>query len=387
MTRLLISSLPGELRAALLDGGRLADLWVERGRSGGAVGDIHRAKVKRLDRKAGAAFCDIGMEEDGFLPLDAAPAGLSEGDALTLRVTRAASGGKGAKLTRHDEALPPGLGTQGGPSLLLRANDPVAALAGQGAAGSAPPEEILTDDPAMLNRLKRLLDPAQAASLKLYSGAQPLFEAEGVEPQIEALLSPEVALPGGGRLWIEPTRALVAIDVDRVSAASAEAVNLEAAREIARQLRLRALAGLIVIDFLDPEGPEARKALRAALEAALANDTAPMELQRLGGNGVLVMTRARRRPALHECLAEPGEAWRPTPETQAYAALRAALSAGLAEPAKRPRLLVTPALAAVLDGSAAEAVMAVGKRLGRPLEVAPRPARPEDDRGFSLVLE
>jgi ribonuclease G len=385
MNRVLISSLPGELRLARLVDGRLAELRVERGRGGGEAGDLHMGRIKRLDRSQKAAFCDIGLGQDGFLPLDEAPKSLSEGDLLPLQVRRAASEGKGPKLSLFRGQMPPGLERQGAPCLLLRADDPVLALK----EGEAP-EEILLDDPALLRRLQRLLGEGQAAladRLKLYSGLVPLFEAEGLEPEVEALLQPEVPLPGGGRLWIETTRALVAVDVDRGKAASARAVNLEAAREIARQLRLRQLSGLIVIDFLDPEGPEPRKELRGAFEAALAGDPAASELKRLGGNGVLMMTRQRLRPALHERLCEPGQAWRPSAGTQAFTALRAALAAGLGNPGKRVRLEAAPEVLRALEGEAAEALAAVEQRLGAPLERREAGALPGGDRGFELVIE
>ncbi len=385
MNRVLISSLPGDLRLVRLVEGRLEQARVERGRGGGEAGDLHLARIKRLDRALKAAFCDIGEERDALLPLDAAPRGLSEGDLLPLLVRRAASAGKGAKMAAYKGELPPGLAQQTAPCLLLRANDPVAALIGE-----SEPDAVLLDDPAMLRRLTRLLSetrPDLVERLSLYSGTRPLFEAEGVQEAFEALLSPQVALPGGGRLWIEPTHALVAIDVDRGSAASPGAVNLEAAGEIARQLRLRELAGLIVIDFLDPEGPEDRRELRDRLEQALAPDAAASELQRLGGNGVLVMTRQRLRPALHESLAESRASWRPTPETLAFDALRAALAAGLQAPGKSLRIEAAGAVLRALDQAARDARLAVEQRLGATLHVREAAAAGEDDRGFSLVIE
>ena len=91
MSRVLISSLPGELRLARLENGRLAELRIEYGRGGGETGDIHLGRVTSLDRKIKAAFCDIGQEEDAFLPLAGAPQGLSEGDLLPLVVMFAAA--------------------------------------------------------------------------------------------------------------------------------------------------------------------------------------------------------------------------------------------------------------------------------------------------------
>ncbi|WP_455372364.1 ribonuclease E/G [Limibacillus halophilus] len=386
MSRVLISSLPGELRLARLENSRLAELRIEYGRGGGETGDIHLGRVTSLDRKIKAAFCDIGQEEDAFLPLAGAPQGLSEGDLLPLVVTRAASGGKGPKVEPWGGPLPESLSAQKTPTLLLRANDPVTALLED----SDTPEEVLLDDPALLNRLKRLLGeerPALLERLALHSGATPLFESRGVEAEIEALLQPEVPLAGGGRLWIEPTHALTAIDLDAGGSASPAKVNLAAVGEIARQIRLRALAGIIAIDFLDPEGPEERTALRQALEEALAGDPARCELQRLSGTGLLLMTRQRLRPALHEILCEQGRAWRRAPRSQAYEALRALRSAALETPQKRPVLYVSPALRSLLEGEAGEALAAVETTLGQAVELRPLSNRATDDRAFEPVLE
>ena len=128
MRRVLLSSLPGDLRLARLEEGRLVELRVERGRGGGETGDLHLGRVKRLDRAQKAAFCDIATGQDALLPLEEAPKALSEGDLLTLQVRRAPSGGKGAKLSVFSGALPPGLESQSAPCLLLRADDPVLAL-------------------------------------------------------------------------------------------------------------------------------------------------------------------------------------------------------------------------------------------------------------------
>jgi ribonuclease G len=386
MTRLLISSQPGELRLARLERGNLIDLRVEYGRGGGEAGDLHLGRVLALDRKTAAAFCDIGLEGEAFLPLDKAPKGLSEGDLLPLRITRAASGGKGPKAEPYRGDLPGSLAGQSAPCLLLRANDPVAALLEE----SLPPEEILLEEAAMLARLQRLFGekrPELAARLKLHGGSLPLFESEGIEARIEALLRPEVPLEGGGRLWIEPTRALVAIDVDSAGAADPRKVNLAAAHEIARQLRLRGLAGLIAVDFLDPEGPEARAELRGAFEEALGGDPTPSELQRLSGEGVLLLTRRRLRPALHEVLAEPGEAWRPSARSQAFTALRAVKAGALSAPGKRPLLRADPAVLRLLEGEAKAALESLEKTLGAPLRLSPLPAPPEGAAPFELVLE
>ena len=386
MRRLLVSSLPGELRLALLDEGALADLRVEHDRQGGEAGDIFSARISHLDRKLKLAFCDLGGEEDGILPLGEAPVGISEGDRLILRVQRAPSLGKGPKLAIWQGKLPGGIEQNRAPGLLLRGGDPVLALL----EGGQDPGEILLDDPAMLQRLKRLLSgsaPQLLERLRLYSGKRPLFEQEGIEEEIEKLLRPEVSLAGGGRLWIEPTRALVAVDVDAAGAADPGKVNQEAARELARQLRLRNLSGLIAIDFLDPGGPEARRSLREIFEAALAQDPAATELQRIGGDGVTLLTRQRLRPALHELLCDRQRAWRLSLRCEGFAALRLAVAEGLENPGRQIVILAAERLLDLFAGPLAPAAEAAGKRLGQPLVFRAKSAAEADDRPFELVLE
>ena len=386
MRRLLVSSLPGELRLALLDEGALADLRVELDRQGGEAGDIFSARISHLDRKLKLAFCDLGGEEDGILPLGEAPVGISEGDRLILRVQRAPSLGKGPKLAIWQGKLPGGIEQNRAPGLLLRGGDPVLALL----EGGEDPGEILLDDPAMLQRLKRLLSgsaPQLLERLRLYSGKRPLFEQEGIEEEIEKLLRPEVSLAGGGRLWIEPTRALVAVDVDAAGAADPGKVNQEAARELARQLRLRNLSGLIAIDFLDPGGPEARRSLREIFEAALAQDPAATELQRIGGDGVTLLTRQRLRPALHELLCDRQRAWRLSLRCEGFAALRLAVAEGLENPGRQIVILAAERLLDLFAGPLAPAAEAAGKRLGQPLVFRAKSAAEADDRPFELVLE
>ena len=242
----------------------------------------------------------------------------------------------------------------------------------------------------MLQRLKRLLSgsaPQLLERLRLYSGKRPLFEQEGIEEEIEKLLRPEVSLAGGGRLWIEPTRALVAVDVDAAGAADPGKVNQEAARELARQLRLRNLSGLIAIDFLDPGGPEARRSLREIFEAALAQDPAATELQRIGGDGVTLLTRQRLRPALHELLCDRQRAWRLSLRCEGFAALRLAVAEGLENPGRQIVILAAERLLDLFAGPLAPAAEAAGKRLGQPLVFRAKSAAEADDRPFELVLE
>ena len=161
-----------------------------------------------------------------------------------------------------------------------------------------------------LGYLERL-DPALASRVRVHDGPGPLFDDEGIHVEIERALRSRVWLPSGGTVVIEPTEALVSIDVNtgkNVGTARPEETiletNLEAADEIARQLRLRDLGGIVVVDFIDMERAEHRSRVVEALTAALARDTARTKVFGLSPLGLLQLTRKRTRPGLRSSLTE-----------------------------------------------------------------------------------
>jgi Rne/Rng family ribonuclease len=251
---------------------------------------------------------------------------------------------------------------------------------------------VVADDAALLKRLK---DGAEAATcdFDFHSSATPLFAAEGLEEEIEALLTPRAELPDGGFLLIEPGQTLTAIDVNAGrhdgrggAAAQAREVNLAAVAPIARQLRLRALSGLIVVDFLALARPEDRKALTAALRQAVADDPEPCQVFGLSPSGLLEMTRRRGCAPLHEVLCRPcglgGRGWEKSPETLAFDALRHTLAGCLGQVVTRITLHAAPAVAAALKEAQAPALAAVEQRLGRSVHILPDPLVPT----YQLVL-
>lgn len=148
----------------------------------------------------------------------------------------------------------------------------------------------------------RNLDPAMAASVRLHTGDLPLFEAHGLDDVIERAMRPRVWLKSGGYLVIEPTEALVSIDVNTGKYVGGKhpeetilKTNLEAAAEIGRQLRLRDLGGIIVVDFIDMQRSESRHQVTEALPAALKSDPARTRIGGLSEFGLLQMTRKRTR--------------------------------------------------------------------------------------------
>lgn len=153
----------------------------------------------------------------------------------------------------------------------------------------------------------RMLMPSHAKNVQPYRDPIPVFGRFGVEPQLDAMFSPQVTLKSGGYLVINQTEALVAIDVNSGRSTrehniedTALATNLEAAEEVARQLRLRDLAGLIVIDFIDMEEAKNNKSVERKLKDCLKNDRARIQVGRISHFGLMEMSRQRIRTGVLE---------------------------------------------------------------------------------------
>ena len=180
----------------------------------------------------------------------------------------------------------------------------------------------------------RMLMPAHARKVVLWNNPQPLFAHQAVEAQLDSMLVPTVQLRSGGYLVINQTEALVAIDVnsgrstrERGIEETALKTNLEAADEVARQLRLRDLAGLIVIDFIDMESRRNNTAVEKRMKDALKDDRARIQLGSISSFGLFEMSRQRLRPSLAETSFAPcphcgGTGHVRSTETSALAVLR-----------------------------------------------------------------
>jgi ribonuclease E len=159
----------------------------------------------------------------------------------------------------------------------------------------------------------RMIMPSHAKNVQLYTEDQPIFSRFSVESQLDSMFSPQVTLPSGGYIVINPTEALVSIDVNSGRATkehniedTALQTNLEAAEEISRQLRLRDLAGLIVIDFIDMVENRSNRAVERKLKECLKNDRARIQVGRISHFGLMEMSRQRIRfgvleSSTHKC--------------------------------------------------------------------------------------
>jgi ribonuclease E len=153
----------------------------------------------------------------------------------------------------------------------------------------------------------KILMPSHAKKVRPYADAVPLYQRYGVEDQLNAMYQPVVQLKSGGYLVINPTEALVSIDINSGRSTreygieqTAVGTNLEAAQEIARQLRLRDMAGLVVIDFIDMENNANIRKVEKAMKAALANDRARIQVGRISSFGLMEMSRQRLRTGVLE---------------------------------------------------------------------------------------
>ncbi len=183
---------------------------------------------------------------------------------------------------------------------------------------------------AQAKQYMKLLMPSHARRVKPYADTVPLFQRNHVEDQLAAMYNPVVQLKSGGYLVINPTEALVSIDINsgrstREHGIEATAVNtnLEAAHEIARQLRLRDMAGLVVIDFIDMESNGNIRKVEKTMKAALSDDRARIQVGRISSFGLMEMSRQRLRTGVLEAST------RQCPHCEGTGLVRTASSAGL----------------------------------------------------------
>jgi len=230
------------------------------------------------------------------------------------------------------------------------------------------------------------IEPGLTERAEAAMGKRPLFEAEGIDDEFDAAFAAEVALPGGGSLVIEPTAALVAVDVNTGGRTGKQGraileTNLAAAKAVARQIRLRNLAGLIAVDFLRMRSANERDRVLAALRAALAKTVPDAETGGFTRFGLVEIVRPRSRPALHEALGEavPGAGWRASAETVALAALRSALRVAADAPGRPLRLRAAHDVIAALRSTLKPAHGALEATLGLAVEMIGDPALGRED--------
>ncbi|GBE05719.1 MAG TPA: Rne/Rng family ribonuclease [Nitrospirae bacterium] len=402
---IIINASGEETRAALLESGQLAELYIERKKDTSFVGNVYRGRVVKILPGMQSAFVDVGLEKAAFLhvadvysSLDYSVFGedieetiphhlpiedlLQEGEEVMVQVSKDPIGTKGARVTSYVTfpgrylVLMPGVEHIGISRRIsdederARLKDLVSSLKPENigliirtASEGCTEEEIKKDiDFLMLvweniqskkdkvnapnllysdidlalrivrdllghdvdrliidseNEYQKLVEfvntyfPKLISKLELYEGDEPIFDAYGIEIEISKTLGKRVWLKSGGYIVIDQTEALTSIDVNTgkyVGKASLEdtllKTNLEAVREIAYQIRLRNLGGIIIIDFIDMEKEENRDKLFTSFQEAMNKDRVKSTVLQVSEFGLIQMTRKRVRESLGRTLCE-----------------------------------------------------------------------------------
>ncbi|BBK42419.1 ribonuclease G [Allostella vacuolata] len=432
----LVDRVPGETRVAALAGTRLVDLHIVRGDRHFAVGSIHLGRVAQVVAGFDGAFVDIGLEQAAFLRLGDAPAPPRPGDALVVQIVRAAGGEKGLGVTarprlagRHLDWLVgrPGLRAGRGvpllPGLALAAEEGAelkpaavdadtalvaaelarlrqqwAGLVAEAARTLAPAPLLAAPEPwlplllqptaavariSFADRATHMAARADAARrfpdladrLVLDQAGWRLFDEAGVEEQVAAALARRVPLPGGGELVIDEGEAATLIDVDAgASRAGPGTINRKAVPAIAAALRLRAIGGQILVDFVHEGGAKARDALAAVVREAVAGDPEPVEIAGWSRLGFLEMTRRRARPSLSSLLAAPVADRAPSALARGYDALRAAARTAAGPAVVAIAIEAGREVEAVLRGPLAADLAVLAEAAIVTIRIAPAPA-------------
>lgn len=245
-------------------------------------------------------------------------------------------------------------------------------------------DTIVIDEKDAYERAKEFLQltmPRYVSRLKLYDGREPLYHKYGLEKEIAKIQRRTVPLKGGGSIVIDPTEALVAIDVnsgsfrtDKSAEENAFQLNMSAAREIARQLRLRDLGGVIVNDFIDMRSETHRRKVERALHDAMRRDRARTKVLRTSPFGLIEMTRQRIRPSLkrsvyEDCPCCQGRAVVKTSESMAIEVVRVLMMACQQPKACRVTIRVNDKVAAYLNNKKRRDVVKIEEFSGVAIQI------------------
>lgn len=280
-----------------------------------------------------------------------------------------------------------------GPQLLYSDQDPILRLLRDHLSPDV--EEIVVDDEFAAQRVEQFLhtfQPRGRIRFVRYQDRVPLFTRFGLESQIDRILAKRVPLPSGGSIVIESTEALTAIDVNSGRGGQngsheemALATNLEAAAEVARQLRLRDLGGLIVVDFIDLRTPRARRTLEKAMREALRADRARTSVGRISPNGLLEINRQRVRQALEHrthrtCPTCGGTGHVPTVDALGLNLVRRIEARAASGRLRKVRVELLPDLADAIQNTRRSELARIEQQYGVTIEIvsSPRLLGPEE---------
>ncbi len=468
---ILINVTPQETRVALVENGMLQEVYIERERRRGLVGNICKGRVARVLPGMEAAFVDVGLERTAFLHASDVNtlAGeerangevtgsisqlLREGQEVLVQVVKDPLGTKGARLTTYitvpsrylvfipdahnvgvsqkieDEAerarlceiVRGCLGESESGGFIVRtaaeAASAEAILADMAflrkllesireRARHAPAGAVVHEDLPLALRALRDLAATQVEKVRIdsrrtferalqfatqfvpeisgrieyYSGERPIFDLYGVEDEIHKALQRRVDLKSGGYLIIDQPEAMTTIDVNtgayvghRNLEETTFKTNLEAAQAIARQLRLRNLGGIIIIDFIDMAQEEHRKQVLRAFEKSLERDHAKGQICNVSPLGLVEMTRKRTRESLEHVLCKPcptcdGRGTLKTPETVCYEVFREILRAARQFDAERLLVLASQEVVDLLLDEESTSFAELQEFIGKPVRL------------------
>ena len=260
-------------------------------------------------------------------------------------------------------------------------------------------ERVLVDSRENFAKLAAFAEtctPQLRARLEHYAGERPLFDLYNVEPEIEKALARRVELKSGGTLVIDQTEAMTTIDVNTGGYVGSRnfddtvfKTNLEAAQAIARQLRLRNLGGIILVDFIDMQSEEHRAAVLAELKKALARDRTRMTVNGFTQLGLVEMTRKRTRESLAHVLCEPcplcaGRGVVKTARTVCYEILREILREARAFDAREFRVLGAQGVIDLLQEEESGSVAMLQDFIGKPISLQVEPGYTQEQ--YDVVL-
>jgi len=249
-------------------------------------------------------------------------------------------------------------------------------------------DEVLVDSPEAHHKALEFIElvmPNYRNKVRLYQDPIPLFNRYQIESQIETAYEREVKLPSGGSIVIDPTEAMVSIDINSSRATKGQDIeetalqtNLEAADEIARQLRLRDMGGLIVIDFIDMNSPRNQREVENRLRDALVPDRARVQVGRISRFGLMEMSRQRLRPSLEEtssvvCPRCTGQGTIRDTKSLALSVLRLVEEEATKERSAQIRAIVPVEIAAYLLNEKRRAIVDIEQRNKLHVVVIPNP--------------
>src|SRR6266513_2471657 len=335
--KLIVSVEKLERRVALLENGRLEEYSVERNTSRNIVGSVYKGRVKNIEMGLKAMFVDIGFEKNAFLHFwDAIPAALDSGieeidrprkilreldipDGIGVIIRTVGEGQRARYFVRDLRFLldqwrkvEQEIANHQAPRRVFEEPDLIERTVRDFLTEEI--DEVVCDDRAALDRMGTLIGDISRRSrnrLHYYDGATPIFETLGVQKQIDDAFHRQVWLKCGGYIVIHETEALVAIDVNTGRNKGGRDVektilqtNLEAADEIARQLRLRNVGGLIISDFIDMKSRKDQQLVYQLMRERLKRDKAKTHVLPISALGLMEMTRQRAQESLSDSIFE-----------------------------------------------------------------------------------